>query len=113
VCVPSRVLLHFPSTQSHEYQRRLLLFSLHLPFLMKNSWEVAFQLKRLEKLAAPLYQRERWLLDDKQKVEERAEVVKEQLEDTVQDAAALQEEMETMLTVKRQIVYSYDRIRVD
>jgi len=69
---------------------------------------VAFQLKRLEKLAAPLYQREQWLLDDKAKVEARAEVVKEQLEDTVADAAALQEEMETMLTVMIGLILTID-----
>ena len=69
---------------------------------------MAFQLKRLEKLAAPLYQREQWLLDDKAKVEARAEVVKEQLEDTVADAAALQEEMETMLTVMIGLILTID-----
>jgi DNA repair exonuclease SbcCD ATPase subunit len=60
---------------------------------------VAFQLKRLETMAAPLYEREKRLMADQAQIGARAEAMKEQLDETVQDAADLREEMETMMTV--------------
>ena len=66
----------------------------------REKWEVAFQLQRLEEMCAPLYAREKELLEEKAQLVSQAEKLKVTLEANRADTDALREEMETMLTVK-------------
>jgi hypothetical protein len=68
-------------------------------FKGRERWEVAFQLRRLEVMAKPLFLREAFLLDQKANLEVEAEAAMEELMVGTRDRDELREELETMMTV--------------